>query len=305
MKSSRIWLLLLAFTGSLWLPVSARAQATSALERLEFALWPEYDRPAMLVIYRATLPTGTVLPASVVLPIPTEAGEPLAVAYVTDQGQLLLTPYTRMVSGEWASLTIEAPSKQIQVEYYLDLATDLPRREFTFRWAGGVVTGEAGYEVQLPAQSHDMTIDPPPTDTRAGVYGLSYAYGDLGPLTAASTFEITLAYGRETQALTSDLTTPPSPLTAPGAVQEAGPDWRALLPWGLLGLGGALLAGGAVFFVRTARSSRIPRRRSRPARTPQDMAAGEETTMVYCHTCGTQAGASDVFCRHCGTRLRE
>ncbi len=87
------WMLLpivLAGFGLRWTP--AAAQEAPAIEQLTVALWPEYDQPAMLVILRVQLAPGTQLPVDVILPIPTSAGEPLAVAYTTAEGALLNAP---------------------------------------------------------------------------------------------------------------------------------------------------------------------------------------------------------------------
>src|SRR3990172_8860380 len=48
----------------------ARAQAAPSIELLEIVLWPEYDRPAVLVIYRVTLSPDTAFPTQLTPPIP-------------------------------------------------------------------------------------------------------------------------------------------------------------------------------------------------------------------------------------------
>ena len=46
------------------------AQEITGLDRLQIDLWPEYDRPAMLVILRGIMAEGTVVPATITLPMP-------------------------------------------------------------------------------------------------------------------------------------------------------------------------------------------------------------------------------------------
>ena len=48
----------------------AYAQSPAGLADLEIALWPEYDQPQVLVIYRAQLEQDTLLPAAVSLGLP-------------------------------------------------------------------------------------------------------------------------------------------------------------------------------------------------------------------------------------------
>ena len=73
----------------LLLPALALAQAGGApkgnprLASLNIEIWPEYDRPAALVILRGALAEGVKLPAAVTLRLPAASGGPGAVAYST------------------------------------------------------------------------------------------------------------------------------------------------------------------------------------------------------------------------------
>ena len=62
-------LLLLLFAA---LPVAAQTEVTQ-LDTLTVELWPDYDRPAMLVILTGTLPESATLPATVTIPLPAGA----------------------------------------------------------------------------------------------------------------------------------------------------------------------------------------------------------------------------------------
>ena len=52
---------------------TAPTVAQDRLERLEISLWPEYDRPAMLVMLRAWLPADAEFPVTISLPMPAMA----------------------------------------------------------------------------------------------------------------------------------------------------------------------------------------------------------------------------------------
>src|SRR3990172_3507019 len=54
----------------------ARAQAGPSIELLEIVLWPEYDWPPVLLIYRLTLSPDTALPTQLPPPIPPPAPPP-------------------------------------------------------------------------------------------------------------------------------------------------------------------------------------------------------------------------------------
>ena len=62
------------------IPVSIHAQDEVRLAYLQVDLWPEYDRPEMLVILRASLAADVSLPVDVTFRIPAAVGDPNAVA---------------------------------------------------------------------------------------------------------------------------------------------------------------------------------------------------------------------------------
>jgi hypothetical protein len=76
-----------------------------------------------------------------------------------------------------------------------------------------------------------------------------------------------------------------------------------VLPWVLVGIGGALIIAGVVAGVSMWRnnSRRSPGSRKRHERPREE----KEAEVIYCHECGKRAQPGDVFCRTCGTRLRK
>jgi hypothetical protein len=283
----------------------ALAQDGATIDRLEIVLWPEYDRDAVLVIYRADLSPDTALPAQVRLPIPAAAGDPFAVATRTEDGQLFVADFTRRVEGEWAQLTIQVDSPGVQVEYYSELAFRGEQRQFTFTWPGGITVGSLAYEVQQPFGVSDLAVSPSGT-ARVRDDGLTYVEADLGPQEPSSSVEISFSYSKSTPGLTIDALQPTGPLEPAGSAAVAGPAWREWLPWVAGGAGAVLLGGGALWYWRAnqAPAERRPRQRRRPGGSRQP--PGEiDASPVFCHNCGTQAAVSDHFCRRCGSRLRQ
>ena len=87
MRAKAIWTLLalvvammLASAGLAAVGRGARAQTEPRLSLLDIAVWPEFDRPLVLVIIQAELSADTTLPAPLTLRIPAIAGQPYAVA---------------------------------------------------------------------------------------------------------------------------------------------------------------------------------------------------------------------------------
>ncbi|MEW6568664.1 MAG: zinc ribbon domain-containing protein [Chloroflexota bacterium] len=292
----------------LLLPSHARAQASAAIESLRVDLRPEYDQPAMLVIYWVRLASSTALPATVSLPIPARVGEPYAVGMLVEgSDRPLLAEYTRRVDGDWATITITTETRDVQLEYYDALTFDGDARRYTFTWPGGPSLGAFAYDIQQPFGASDLAARPAGTvEVRAD--GLTYIHADLGPVSSQTTLTLEMSYVKTTSGLSVEVLQPAAPLTETAGSAPLEAAITGWLPWVLGGLAVVLLVGGGLWFWRfTAQPSteRVRPRRRPPAAEKRPEAEEIDASPVYCHNCGTQAGASDRFCRRCGTRLRQ
>jgi hypothetical protein len=302
-----IGLLAVACLAILAAPVAGYAQAITGIEDVEVAIWPEYDRPQALVIYRVTLPEDVDLPTTIAVPIPAKVGEPHAVAMRGPEGGLLMAPYRLQVEGGWATVFVEADSPDVQVEYYDALQIEGDRRDFTFNWPEGFPAGDVRYEIQQPLGAEELQVEPPPEEEGVGADGLQYAWGDMGAVSAASSFTIEFSYSKADGGLTADQIQPSSPgLSRPEATSGATPDLTQIFPW-VMGALGLLLVGTGAYLYFRARSAAgrkrafVPRRRRSRREGPTSEG---DVSKVFCHVCGNRAGVGDRFCRHCGARLR-
>ena len=286
----------------------AAQQALAGLQHLEVALWPEFDRPAVLVIYRFELSPSTPLPARLALPIPAGTGELHALAYVDPEGQLLnIEDRSFQTLDGWTTVQFSTLGLQGQLEYYADLVRSGDQRSFQFDWPGGVSLDSFGYEVQQPPTAVDFAVAPAPNDQAAGQNGLTHLYGTLQPTGPEWTTRIELSYQKADELLSADSLQAPEQQPALGqlAPPAGGLELQTALPWALGGLGVVLLGAGVFWYLRLSRPA--PARANqerRPAREGRKAGAEIEASPIYCHNCGTRAGASDVFCRQCGTKLR-
>lgn len=275
----------------------------SPLTLLEVALWPEYDRQETLVIYRAQLPPETRLPATVRLPVPAEAGDPHAVATIGEDRNLYVAPHELEQEGAWNWVVLESDSLLLQVEYYADLTIEGDRRTFSFSWPGGVQISTMQYEVQRPPGAADLQLTPAGV-AQIGQDGLTYIRAALGPQGVGDRVVISLAYQKQDDALTVDAVASQPTLDRPETTQGGTPDLTGMLPW-ILGAFGATLLGVGLFMLLRTRAERpgtssSRRRKRRSSRKKETL----ESSPIYCHVCGSQASASDLFCRRCGTKLR-
>lgn len=210
-----------------WISAAASwAQVPPRLERLEVAIWPEYDQPSALVMLRGFVPADVPLPTVVPLAMPVEVGEPNAVAKRSPDGQgLLLAAYTVEARDRWKIFGIETDSREVRLEFYVPMDLSQPQREFVFEWPGGIDVGQIFYEIQQPVGATDMVIVPPPGERRPGPDGLTYAFSDLGPRSANEAATIAITYTKSSPGLSSATLQPsfppPAQQSAPAPAQEA------------------------------------------------------------------------------------
>lgn len=273
--------------------------ATAPVDHLEVALWPEFDRPAMLVIYHFQLAADTPLPARVALPVPAASGQPHAVAWQNADGALFDATYTSETAGDWQIIQIELlESRSGQLEYYSDMDFAGTTRSFLFEWPNGFEIGGMSYEVQQPVTATDLVVSPAPDGEGQGDYGLNYLTAEMGPQPVDGAPIISVTYQKPNSTLSIESLQPLGQISAPIGVQTENPN---ILPWLLGAAGIVLLGGGGYYFVSKRRPApqRVPRRRGKRT-TDVEL----EASTVYCHNCGAAAGITDVYCRQCGTQLR-
>lgn len=277
-------------------PVSAQESIT--FETLTVQLWPEFDQPAMLVIYDFTLPEDISLPVDITLRIPSESTL-IAVAYAPTGNNLLNLPYQEPYQeGGWQVVTMTADTPAIyHLEYYAPLNRSESQREYVYTWPGDYAVERFAVSVRPPVDTTEITTDPQMRSNTADSSGLSQLVWEKTDLEAGEEVPIRITYTKTTDRLgVSD-----QPLET-GVVDESTQGRVSLsnyLPYILGGLGVLLIVVGGLYFWQTSKGRPLPRRRHpRREESPEN---GE----VYCHQCGKRAQPGDRFCRTCGTRLRK
>lgn len=281
------------------------AQQNITLSSLQIDLWPEYDHPSTLVVYRIALPPEVALPALLTFRIPAAAGEPNAVAVRDVTGAAFNVAYTREVQGEWAVITFQATLPSAQLEYYdPGLELEGANRHYVYHWPGDYAVKSALIIVQNPLGATDLQTIPRLATKTQDPSGLIYFGQEIGAMEAGQTFDVTLDYAKETTDLTVDFLNvqPSTPIDAdtPGRV-----NLTDLLPWGL-GLAGVLLVAGGAYYWVAGRNRAVPRPAPRNRHRRADAAAetaDAQENGVFCHQCGKRTGSGDRFCRSCGTKL--
>ena len=276
------------------------------LSNLEVDLWPEYDRPSVLIIYHLVMAQGTQLPASLALRIPAESGDPYNVAYRDTDGLLYNIAYTRSIEGPWATIHFTAPTNEVQFEYYdPSLKKDGAGRSYTFQWPGDYAVTSLAIQVQQPVSATNMQISPTLGSPLTGESNLLYYKSVVGSAAQGETFSVSISYQKTNDELSAQ-SLKIQPATPINDQTTGRLTINQIFPW-LIGAAGILLiAGGGWWYWQSGRTLRpraTLRKRHAAAQEvePELEAAG---TDIYCHQCGKRAAPGDVFCRSCGTRLR-
>ncbi len=303
----RKWVILLLLLLSLLLPLRVHAQDPITFSSMFIEIWPEYDKPGVLVIYQITLDPATTFPAKVSLRIPTAAGAPNAVAERQADGSLYTITSTRQVDGDWATISFTTAASAIQIEYYdPGLTKDGNARHFEYTWPGDYAISQLTMQVQQPAGATDMRISPSLGSGAAGKDNLIYYTQDVGAITAGQTIQIIIDYQKTSDALSAE-TLPVEPSAPVPQSTTSDLNISAWLPWILGILGAGLIIGGIVWFWRSGRQRpvRQPRRRRSKVDTiePETDPSSDEDA-IYCSQCGKRASPGDQFCRSCGTPIR-
>jgi hypothetical protein len=184
-------------------PSRGIAQSAPPLESLKISLWPEYDRPGVLVLYEARIAPEAGSPATIRLPLPYGVDTPHAVAAHYPDGQLDDSVEWHVVQeGTQAFLDIETPTTGVWVEFYTDLDVQDANRSFDFLIAGGIEIADLTVEIMHPVGASDVRIKPEGKAEEAD-NGLVFTTISLGERSASDEQEITLNYIKPSSTLLS------------------------------------------------------------------------------------------------------
>jgi hypothetical protein len=291
-------LLILTFSIVFLIPGSVHAQNNQHLRTLSVDIWPEYDQPAVLMIYRITLAPNTVLPASLVIRIPSNA-QINAVALVDPVKGLVNAPYDSSMQGKWSLLKVSTNLLQVQVEYYIPLVKNGSARHIVYEWAGDYAVDNLEVNFLRPSSADSVSISYSPVNTYPGQDSLTNYHIQTINLAANQNFALSIDYQRNTDDL-SISSLPVQAASTPGPDTPGRVSMTGFLPWVLAGLGVILIVAGIIGFIVWQRGSQgaiIDKKYTQKREESED-------DFTYCHQCGKRAQPGDVFCRTCGTRLK-
>lgn len=274
-------------------PAYAQLEAT-AVENLAVDLWPDYDRPAVLVLFTGTLPDATLLPATVTIPLP--PGATLnAVARITSDN--VMTDDVQYTQGE-ESLTFVTSDSRFRVEYYMPYDTEGSQHTFEFSWLADLTVNEMDVAVQQPAAATNMQTQPIASSiTTNSNDGLTYHVLPVTAVPAGQPYTVQVEYTMNEPTLSATQID-----AAPANTGATPPPLEDDFNWPLL----LAAAGGILILVAVGWQVASRRQKpKRPRKTPPQRAATPTPKAVqFCHACGSPVGPEDKFCGACGTAVK-
>jgi hypothetical protein len=285
----------LLFLLALLAPALAWSQAAPRLASLAIEIWPEYDRPAALVILRGVLAEGVKLPAAISMRLPAASGGAAAVAYsASADGNLLNLKSEQAKTGDYVAVKFDLPERFFHIEFYAPMATGEPGRSFRYEWPGDLAVDRATVIVQEPAAAEGIVVEPNLAERSTGSEGLTYRVGDLGALPAGKAMPIAIKYTKSDARPSVDIkgirtaqaasSSAPSAPAAPSANATSLPEWVAPVgAFAALSIVGVLL----VLFAWRRRAA----------------APAAATAAGFCTKCGVPLATGANFCGKCGTKV--
>jgi len=268
--------------------VPGYAQQNISFESLRIDLWPEYDRPEMLVVYRFQLASSVQLPVELNIRIPKAAGQPNAVAEASAGGVLLDVQYVSVLQAEWTTLRFTATQPQVQIEYYDPaLQKDGIDRTFIYRWPGDYDVDSVMVVIQQPIGAEEMQILPRLNDITPGEKGIIYYSGEIGAFEAGEVFERSIAYKKDSESLTVEFlefNSPPINADTAGRVSLVN-----IIPWGVGLLGVIVIVAGVYWYWATERKPILASKEKSPRRRPTQKEEEIPQRDIHCHQCGKRA----------------
>lgn len=291
---------LILVLGLLVVPSVAAAQSDLAFEEVMIQLWPEYDRPEMLVMYSLTFPAGTTLPAEAQIRVPVNASLN-AVAKVSGDSMLTVPYDTPSREGDWMVIKLQIDElTTYRVEYYLPMEKDGATRQFTYLWESAHPVTMAFVQFLAPIGASNL-VTSPEFSLASEEGGMQYYTLSAGSVPASEALEVNISYEKEND----DLTVSSMPVEMGGGASETSEEPQSSffstdqpLPMILVAFGVLLIAGGLVYFFLSGRD------KDAAGGTRKRHKASEAGTR-YCHECGSRASGNDKFCRSCGAKLRK
>ncbi len=275
---------------------AARADDANHLTQFSVRVWPEYDKPSVLVLIEGTLADKSNLPRDVAVTIPSSATGVIATYANADATLAAELPFkSEKLDGGLTRITFTVKTAEYHIEYYDDLLKGAPDKTMDFALLAPAPADQVTLEIQQPLKATNFSVNPPAQSTRDDG-GFKISVLQFSNMTAGAKISAQVKYTKSDPS--PSIAPTPVPATVPAPAAAASSSSSLLLVVGIVVLGLAAVFGFFVLQQRTRQAAPAPvgsRHARRRARTSE---------RVYCTQCGRALSSEDQFCPQCGTRRR-
>ena len=291
---------ILVFLFILLLIPAAKGEAqneVSAMDSLTIELWPDYDRPSVLVLLTGLLPADTQFPATVIVPLP-ENAQLNAVARIDGRDGIMKDDISS-VPGPSNLLMFITPDLQFRVEYYMPYIVNGNQRLFDYSWLADIAVNNLQLKIQQPKAATSFNIKPAATGIMTDDNGL--IYHPLPPKTvlAGQPFSVHLEYEMTTVQLSVDTLSPPrAESQIPDAFTQSAMGSGTKTNWAILAIisGAFIVIIGLIWLITSRRNQTDTHEMNSQKLQMQPRAK-------FCRDCGEPLDETDKWCGQCGTNL--
>lgn len=270
----------------------AAAATSPQLTSMAVSVMPEYDQPRVLVSYRGEFDADVALPLEARLRLPADASIEHICSIRPPNEEHICQPYSADPDGQYLSVTWEAVTPIMYVEFYYGSVSGAGQRSLDFTFWAPYRVQILDLFVQEPMEATEFTLSPAPDDTveEQGFRHHSYTFQDVSVDEPVS---IEMVYTRQTSQ-------PSVPPRAAAAADDSGG-----IPQGVLlslGLAGAAVLAFVLYSV-FARRFRI-RLVAYSGQAPRDEGTAARTGTFFCRQCGGSVQQGYAFCPACGQETK-
>lgn len=297
-----LWLM--SAQGLVWAQSPVSLEATSdgpRIQELKIQVLPEFDDPRTLIVVQGRLAAASeTFPQTVVFRLPAAAQINQMAVMDLMAGGVVAQEYEAEIdpeAPEWVLVRYALENPHFFYEYYMGTPQDRGERSVAITWQSLQAIDHLVLEIAEPLGATAFTLDPVSTASRVdGALGLTFHQIEVKDVAADEPVSISFKYERESEA--------PSfthQAVSPGATMVGNPDvvQAAMAPvpestggsfwlWLLMPVGAVVVLAGAVIVQR-----RLQWREAGPRRTVGGAA-------VFCRVCGTHLREGAQFCHRCG-----